>query len=55
MCGVVGALQLDYNTWDSVDFHGRAGIVEGLSKTYKAVRLASDVDTSSMITILESW
>ena len=48
------ALQADYNPWDSVDFHGRAGIVEGLSKTYKAVRVASDVDTSSMSTILQS-
>ena len=48
------ALQADYNPWDSVDFHGRAGIVEGLSKTYKAVRVASDVDTSSISTVLQS-
>ena len=48
------ALQADCNPWDSVDFHGRAGIVEGLSKAYKAVRVASDVDTNSMSTILQS-
>ena len=48
------ALQAEYNSWDSVDFHGRAGIVEGLSKAYKAVGVASDVDTSSMSTILQS-
>ena len=48
------ALQADYNPWDNVDFHGRAGIVEGLSKAYKAVRVASEEDTSSMSTILQS-
>ena len=48
------ALQADYNPWDNVDFHGRAGIVVGLSKAYKAVCVASDVDTSSMSTILQS-
>ena len=48
------ALRAGYNPWDSVDFHGRAGIVEGLSKSYKAVRVASDVDTSSMSTVLQS-
>ena len=48
------ALRADYNPWDSVDFHGRAGIVDSLSKAYKAVRVASDVDTSSMSTILQS-
>ena len=48
------ALHSNYNPWVSVDFHGRAGIVEGLSKAYKAVRVASDVDTSSMRTILQS-
>ena len=40
--------------WDSVDFHRRAGFVERLSKAYKAVCVASDVDTSSMSTILQS-
>ena len=47
------ALQAEYNPWDSVDFHGRVGIVDKLSKAYKAVRVASDVDTSSMSTILQ--
>ena len=49
-----GALQAGYNPWASVDFNGRAGIVEELSKAYKAVRVASDVDTSSMIRVLQS-
>ena len=48
------ALQANYNPWYSVDFHGRAGIVEGLSKAYKGVCVASDVDTSSLSTILQS-
>ena len=48
------ALGAEYNPWDRIDFHGRAGIVEGLSKSYKAVRIASDVDTSSMSTVLQS-
>ena len=48
------ALRADYNRWDSVDFHGRAGIVEGLSKAYKVVRVATDVDTSSISTVLQS-
>ena len=48
------AFQAGYNPCDSVDFNGWAGIVEGLSKTYKAVRVASDVDTSSKSTILQS-
>ena len=48
------ALRAEYNPCDSVDFHGRVGIVEGFSKAYKAVRVASDVDTSSMGTVLQS-
>ena len=47
-------VQVRYNPWDSVDFKGRAGIVEELSKTYKVVRVASDVETSSMSTVLQS-
>ena len=47
-------LRAGYNPWESIDFHGSAGIVDGLSKTYKAVRVASDVDTSSMSTVLQS-
>ena len=47
------ALQAGYNPWASVDFNGRAGIVEELSKAYKAFRIASDVDTSSTSTVLQ--
>ena len=48
------ALRADYNPWDSVDLHGRSGIVEALSKAYKAFRIASDVNTTSMSTVLQS-
>ena len=48
------ALRAGYNLWESVDFHGRADIVQKLSNFYKAVRVASDVDTSSNSTILQS-
>ena len=48
------ALRAEYNPWGSVNFHGRTGFVEGLSKFYKAVGVASDVDTSSMSTVLQS-
>ena len=48
------ALRAEYNPWESVDFHGMAGIVEGLLKSYETVRVASDVDTSSMSTVLQS-
>ena len=48
------ALRAGYEPWESVDFHGRADIVEGLSKSHEAVRVASDVDTSSMSTVLQS-
>ena len=47
-------LRAGYNPWDSVDFNGSAGIAEELSKAYKAVRVASDVYTSSMSTVLQS-
>ena len=48
------ALRAGYDSCESVDFHGRADNVEGLSKSYKAVRVASDVGTSSMSTVLQS-
>ena len=48
------ALRSGYDPWESVDFHGRADIVEVLSKSYKAVRVASDGDTSSVSTVLQS-
>ena len=47
------ALRAGYDPCESVDFHGRADIVEGLSNAYKAVRVASDVETSSMCTVLQ--
>ena len=31
------AFRAEYDPWDGVDFHGRAGIVEGLSKAYNVV------------------
>ena len=48
------ALRARFDPWGSVDFHERADIVEGLSKSYKAVRVASDVDTTFMSTVLQS-
>ena len=48
------ALQAGYHSWESGNFHGRADIEHELSKSYEAVRIASDVDTSSMSTILQS-
>ena len=45
------AIRAGYAPWESVDFHGSAGIVEGLSESYKAVRVASDVESSSMSTV----
>ena len=47
------ALQAGYDLWEIVDFHGRTDIVQEFSKSLKAVRIASDVDTSSMSTILQ--
>ena len=47
-------LRAGYDPCDSVDFHGRADFVEKLSNSYKTVRVASDVDTSSMSTFLQS-
>ena len=48
------ALQARYDPWNSVNFHGRADAVQELSKSYMTVRVACDVDTSSMSTILQS-
>ena len=39
--------QAGYDQWESVNFHGRADIVQELSKSYKNVPVASDVDTRS--------
>ena len=48
------ALRAGYDPWESVDFHERADVLEGLSKSYKDVRVASDLDTSSLSTVLQS-
>ena len=48
------AFRADYNPWKSVDFRARAGIVEEKPKSYIAVRVTSDVDTSSMSPVLQS-
>ena len=43
------ALQCDYNPWESVDAHGSEKIRTELEKSYKAVRVASDVESSSSL------
>ena len=40
------ALQCGYNPWESVDVHGYEKIRTELEKSYKAVRVASDVESS---------
>ena len=41
------ALQSDYNPWESVDAHGYESTRAELEKSYKFVRVASDVASSS--------
>ena len=43
------ALQYDYNPWESVNVHGYEKIRAELEKSYKAVRVASDVESSSSL------
>ena len=43
----IRALQCDYNPWESVNVHGYVKIRAELEKSYKAVRVASDVESSS--------
>ena len=43
------ALQPDYNPWESVDAHGYEVLRAELEKSYKAVRVASDVESSSSL------
>ena len=47
------ALQIGYDPWESVDFHGRRDIVQELSKSCKAVPVAGDVNSSSISTVLQ--
>ena len=41
--------QCDYNLWASVNFHGYEGIRAELEKSYRAVRIASKVESSSSL------
>ena len=43
------ALQCDYNPWESVNVHGYEKIWAELEKSYKAVRVESDVESSSSL------
>ena len=43
------ALQSGYNPWDSVDVHRYEKIRAELEKSYKAVRVVSDVESSSSL------
>ena len=43
------AFQSGYNPWASVDIHGYEGIRAELEKSYKAVRIASEVESSSSL------
>ena len=47
------AFHSEYDPWEGVHFHGRDDIVQELSNFYKAVRIASDVDSSSITTVLQ--
>ena len=43
------AFQCDYNSWELVNVHGYEKIRAELEKSYKAVRVASDVESSSSL------
>ena len=43
------ALQCNYNPWESVDVHGYEKIRAELEKSYKALRISSDVESSSSL------
>ena len=43
------ALQCGYNPWEFVDVHGYEKIRTELEKSYKAVRIASDVESSASV------
>ena len=43
------ALQCGYNPWEFVDVHGYEKIRTDLEKSYKAVRVASDVESSASL------
>ena len=43
------ALQCGYNPWEFVDVHGYEKIRAELEKSFKAVRVASDVESSASV------
>ena len=43
------ALQCDYNPWEFVDVHGYEKFRGELEKSFKAVRVASDVESSASL------
>ena len=43
------ALQCGYNHWEFVDYHGYEKFRTELEKSYKAVRVASDVESSASL------
>ena len=45
------ALQPSYDPWASVDFHGRGKIHADLTKAYKDVRIAANVDADADVTL----
>ena len=45
------ALQPSYDSWASVDFHGRAKTLDDLTKTYKDVSVAANVETYADVTL----
>ena len=46
-----GALQPSYDPWCSVDFHGRAEIHANLTKAYKDVRVAGNIEADADVTL----
>ena len=43
------AVQSDYSLWESIDVHGKEKIGAQLEKSYKAGKVASDVESSSSL------
>ena len=44
-------MQPSYDPWASVDFYGRAKMHADLTKTYKEVRNAANVETDADVTL----
>ena len=57
LCGEMSAefrdktLQPSYDLWANSDFHGRSKIYADLTKTYKDVRVAANVETDAVVTL----